>query len=139
MVGQEEMRERARLLSLTLPHSGYWLDTPTLTALGLHLRPVEFLLASCLARDGPVHQGWALPLCLRLSATQGDHAMSFGAGGERIARHNHPRDALFEMAVSAGLGPTKEERFLVPGLGTQRMCSSPTGQEEETLPSTSRW
>ena len=41
--------------------------------------------------------------------------MSCGTGGERIARHNHLRDALFEMAVSAGLGPTKEGRFLLPG------------------------
>ena len=30
------------------------------------------------------------------------------SGGERISRHNALRDALFDTAVAAGLGPTKE-------------------------------
>ena len=38
-----------------------------------------------------------------------------GSGGERISRHNALRDALFETASAAGLGPTKEGRFLLPG------------------------
>ena len=36
-------------------------------------------------------------------------------GGERISRHNNLRDALFDSAVAAGLGPVKEGRFLLPG------------------------
>ena len=36
-------------------------------------------------------------------------------GGERIARHNHLRDAIFDTAAAAGLGPVKEGRFLLPG------------------------
>ena len=115
-IGEEEARERARLLSLTLPHAGDWLNTPPLTALGLHMRPSEFVLATkyrlglaLYSRPGPC------PACLRLSDVHGDHAMSSGTGGERIARHNHLRDALYEMAVSAGLAPTKEGRFLLPG------------------------
>ena len=47
----------------------------------------------------------------------GDHAMSCGVGGERISRHNHLRDALFDTAVASGLGPTKEGRFLLPDDG----------------------
>ena len=45
----------------------------------------------------------------------GDHAISCGIGGERIARHNHVRDALLQVAVQAGLGPTKEPDGLLPG------------------------
>ena len=45
LVGEDEERERARLLSLTLDHAGDWLNTPPLKALGLHLRPPEFVLA----------------------------------------------------------------------------------------------
>ena len=45
----------------------------------------------------------------------GDHALCCGSGGERISRHNALRDALFDTAVAAGLGPTKEGRFLLPG------------------------
>ena len=41
--------------------------------------------------------------------------MCCGTGGERIARHNHLRDAVFQTAVAAGLGPTREGRFLLPG------------------------
>ena len=37
--------------------------------------------------------------------------------GERIARHNGLRDVLHCTAVSAGLGPTREGRFLLPGEG----------------------
>ena len=41
--------------------------------------------------------------------------MSCGCGGERISRHNQLRDAIYDTAVAAGLGPTKEGRFLIPG------------------------
>ena len=36
--------------------------------------------------------------------------------GERIARHNHLRDALFHSAVTASLAPLREERALLPGV-----------------------
>ena len=55
------------------------------------------------------------PACSRDSDHLGDHAMCCGTGGERIARHNHLRDSLHATAVSAALGPKKEERFLIPG------------------------
>ena len=38
------MRERARLASVALPHAGDWLVVAPLAALGLHLRPAEFVL-----------------------------------------------------------------------------------------------
>ena len=38
-----------------------------------------------------------------------------GVGGERISRHNALRDAIFDTAAQAGLAPTKEGRFLLPG------------------------
>ena len=45
-IGEEEVRERARLGSLSLPHAGDWLNTAPLTAIGLHLRPREFVLVA---------------------------------------------------------------------------------------------
>ena len=115
-IGEEEVRERARLGSLSLPHAGDWLNTAPLTALGLHLRPREFVLVAkyrmglaVFDREGPC------PACLRHSDALGDHAMSCGCGGERISRHNQLRDAIYETAVAGGLGPTKEGRFLIPG------------------------
>ena len=55
-------------------------------------------------RDGPC------PACLRPS----DRPV--GLGGERISRQKHLRDALYKTAVAAGLGPTKEGSFLLPGV-----------------------
>ena len=45
----------------------------------------------------------------------GDHALGCGSHGERIARHNLLRDALYQTAVAASLAPVKEGRFLLPG------------------------
>ena len=106
----------ARLMSLTLPHVGDWLNLAPPKTLGLHLRSAEFAIVAkyrlgipVFARDGPC------VACLRPSDSLGDHAMCCGFGGERISRHNHLRDALHETAVAAGLGPVKEGRFLIPG------------------------
>ena len=116
MVGEEEDRERARLLSLTLDHAGDWLNTPPIKALGLHLRSPEFVLALKYRLGLPVYNSAGpCPACLRESDVHGDHAMCCGAGGERISRHNNLRDALFDTAVAAGLGPVREGRFLLPG------------------------
>ena len=41
--------------------------------------------------------------------------MSCGWGGEKIARHNLIRDVLFNTCSSAALGPTREDRALLPG------------------------
>ena len=40
--------------------------------------------------------------------------MSCPSHGERIARHNRLRDAIFHAAVSAHLSPTREDRGLIP-------------------------
>ena len=103
-------------MSLTLPHVGDWLNVAPIKTLGLHLRSAEFLIVAkyrlgipVFARDGPC------PACMRPSDALGDHAMCCGFGGERISRHNHLRDALYETAVAAGLGPVKEGRALLPG------------------------
>ena len=53
--------------------------------------------------------------CRGVSDILGDHAISCGIGGERIARHNHVRDAIFQTAVQAGLGPVREPAGLLPG------------------------
>ena len=45
----------------------------------------------------------------------GDHSLGCAKTGDRIARHNMLRDVIFETAASADLGPTKEEKHLLPG------------------------
>ena len=115
-VGEDEDRERARLASLGLQHAGDWLNTAPLKALGLHLRVAEFILVVKYRLGLPVFDAAGpCPACLRHSDVFGDHTLCCGSGGERISRHNALRDALYETAVAAGLGPTKEGRFLLPG------------------------
>ena len=53
--------------------------------------------------------------CPAISDISGDHAVSCGWGGERTTRHNAIRDVLFNTCSQACLGPTREDRALIPG------------------------
>ena len=76
MVGEGEEREKARLLAVTLDHTGDWLNTPPLKALGLHLRSSEFVLASKYRLGMPVFDSAGpCPACLHHGDVYGDYAM----------------------------------------------------------------
>jgi hypothetical protein len=84
--------------------------------LGLHLRTAEWAITVKYRLGCPVFStAGACPACNLFSDKEGDHAISCGHQGERIARHNHLRDTLYHTAVSASLGPTREDRALIPG------------------------
>ena len=96
LFGEDEEREKARLLSISLDHAGDWLNTPPLIALGLHLRPVEFVLVVKYRLGLPVFdQRGPCPACLQESDILGDHALCCGSGGERISRHNAQKGCHF--------------------------------------------
>ena len=98
--------------------AGDWLGAYPSKALGLHLRKSEFVAAAKYRLGLPVFEQVAqcpMTRCRGASDILGDHAISCGIGGERIARHNHVRDALFQTAVQAGLGPVREPPGLLPG------------------------
>jgi hypothetical protein len=110
------VREQARLASLGLPHAGDWLHALPSHALGLQLRPAEFIMAAKLRLGMPVYEtAGPCPACLKHCDALGDHALCCAYQGERISRHNRLRDALYHTAVSAALGPAIEGRFLLPG------------------------
>ena len=113
-------REIARLASLSIPdsHAGDWLTAIPSPSLALLLRSQEFIAAlryrlghALYSTDGPC------PACGQPSDRLGDHALNCAWNGERIARHNWLRDELFNTAVAANLGPTREGRALLPGSG----------------------
>ena len=86
------------------------------SALGLHLRPQEFVAAVKLRLGIPLYEvAGPCPACQRPGDRLGDHSLCCGSQGERISRHNALRDALYAAAVKAALGPTREGRFLLPG------------------------
>ena len=111
-------RETGRLRCVAREGAGDFLTAFPSKALGLHLRKSEFVTAVKYRLGVPVYRLEApcpMPRCGQVSDVLGDHAISCGIGGERIARHNHVRDALFQTAVQAGLGPVKEPDGLLPG------------------------
>ena len=113
-----DVREIARLASLSLPHAGDFLNAVPNPALGLHLRPQELISVLRYRLGCPIFtREGQCPACNRQSDRLGDHAMNCGNQGERISRHNRLRDALHDAAAAAALGPIKEERFLLPGEG----------------------
>ena len=104
------------MYSLGLPNSGAWLNVIPSPALGLHLQPSEFITAVKYRMGVNVFPGEGkCTACPILSDPAGDHAVSCGWGGERIARHNLIKGVLFNTCSSAALGPTREDRALPPG------------------------
>ena len=109
-------RDSARLNSVQLAHAGDWLLVVPCPSLGLQLRPLEFRVSVLYRLGMPVFDGdGSCIACGQPSDSLGDHAVGCASQGERIARHNHLRDALFSTAASAQLAPLKEERALLPG------------------------
>ena len=101
---------------MSLPHAGAWLNVVPSPALGLHLRASEYTVALKLRLGMPVYTSTGpCPACRAPSDKLGDHALCCANEGERIARHNALRDALYSIAAAASLGPAKEVRFLLPG------------------------
>jgi hypothetical protein len=113
---QGTLREKARLASLSLPYAGTWLNVVPSPALGLHLRGPEFVAALKYRLGVDIYcTAGPCPACSAHSDTLGDHALCCGSAGERVSRHNALRDALYNTAVAASLGPSREGRFLLPG------------------------
>ena len=109
-------RDLARLSSLGLKYAGSWLSVVPSPALGLHLRPTEFvpivryrLGINVFSSEGNC------PSCGQQSDKLGDHALACVRSRDRIARHDLLRDLIYEAASSASLAPVKEEQHLLPG------------------------
>ena len=99
-----------------LPHAGSWLSVVPSPALGLHLRLAGFIPVLKYRLGVPVYSSAGLcPACSRPSDRMGDHSLGCRTTSDRIARHNMLRDVLYETAASADLGPTREEKHLLPG------------------------
>jgi hypothetical protein len=109
-------RDKARIASLGLPHAGDWLNVIPSPILGLHVRPQEFRYSVLYRLGAPVYSSAGpCPACKKDSDKYGDHAIVCGSHGERIARHNQLRDAIYQVAASSNLAPRKEENALLPG------------------------
>ena len=110
------VRDLARLTSLGLKYAGSWLSVVPSPALGLHLRPAEFVPIVRYRLGINVYSSEGnCPACGQESDKLGDHALACVRSRDRIARHDLLRDVIYEAASSASLAPVKEERHLLPG------------------------
>ena len=136
-----EVREMARLNSLVLPHAGDWLSVVPMPALGLHLHASEFISSLKYRLGIPIFSSEGpCPSCSAPSDRMGDHALGCAKHGDRIARHDHLRDVIFEAAASASLAPAREERHLLPGTAARpgdvlirRWCDGKDGALDITV------
>merc|ERR1719483_1198015 len=81
-------RDKARLASLGLAHSGDWLNVVPSPILGLHIRPQEFRYSVLYRLGAPLYpSSGPCPACQKQSDRLGAHAIVCGSHGERIARH----------------------------------------------------
>ena len=130
-VQEADQREIARLRCLGNKHAGDWLTVVPSPSLGLNLRAQEFCVSLKYRLGCPIFGAPSpCPACHHPSDVMGDHALGCGSHGERISRHNLLRDALYQTASAAALGPTKEGRFLLPG---QQTSCSPDGRVDRML------
>eukprot|EP00731_Ephydatia_muelleri_P024447 Em0016g718a len=101
--------DRARLLSISSPHSSAWLSVTPSPRLNLHLDPSEFQVAIKWWLGLPVSQGQLCPQCMSHSLDQyGHHVLSCKNGPDVVSRHNRVRDTLFEFCQRACLGAQLE-------------------------------
>ena len=114
----EEPREKARLGSVSLRHSGDWLNVVPSKVLNLHMHPLEFRTAAKYRLGLPVFSSEGkCPAgnCDMTSDVMGDHAIGCAYLSERTFRHNLLRDAIYNASASACLNPAREIRGLLPG------------------------
>ena len=89
------------------------LPSPTL---GFHIRPAEFVISDKYRMGVPVlPEAGQCPACNHHSDIIFDHAISCGNQGERIARHDSLKDAVYAVTQTACLGATREDRALLRG------------------------
>ena len=102
-------REKARLQSLCLPHSGAWLGAPPIPALGLHLLAKDFQFSVKYRLGIAVYdQERKCPYCRSGTLdTFGDHAVACHG------RHDRIRDCLASACLEANLAPVIEKRNLI--------------------------
>ena len=103
--------DRARLLSISSPHSSAWLSvTPSPRLIfNLHLDPSEFQVAIKWWLGLPVSQSQLCAQCMSHSLDHiGHHALTCKNGSSVVSRHNRIRDTLFEFCQLACLGAQLE-------------------------------
>ena len=108
-------REKARLLSLSLPRSGAWLTAAPI-ALGLHLQPIEIRSALKYCLGVPLYDSdRRCPYCKSaILDIFGDHVVSCHGRGDKISCHGRVQNTIMTACSSANLCLVFEQKHLLP-------------------------
>ena len=108
-----DKRSSARLLSLSLPQAGAFLNVIPNPNFGLSIIPENFRISLQYRLGLPVYSSpHSCPACGKDSDVFGDHTITCASEYERIHRHDIIRDAIYDSAKHAGLSPVKEARVV---------------------------
>ena len=118
LLSSANLRNKARLHSLALPHAGDWLDALPSPSLNLHMDSRSFGAAMGYRLGVPLMPSGdcRAPTCAIPQDDLGDHALHcHDDHGMKSGRHDRIRDAIFAAAQRASLNPQKELPGLIPG------------------------
>ena len=118
LLSNSNVRDKARLLSLALPHAGDWLDALPSPSLGLNMDSRSFGMAMGYRLGLPLLPSGdcRAPTCDIDQDALGDHALHCRDDrGLKGSRHDRIRDQIFKVAQHASLNPQKEMPGLIPG------------------------
>ena len=105
---------RARLLAVSAPHSGDWLNAPPISAVGLRLSN-ETLRISAGLRLGANLCAPHVCRCTAPVDARGHHGLSCTRSAGRQMRHSLLNDIIFRALSRAKVASVKEPAGLVPG------------------------
>ena len=105
-----------RLLNVSRPHAGSWLNVMPSIALKLSLSPPEFNVLVRWWLGAPVCSGTNVcPRCLKVTCDEnGYHQTTCRFGGNLGVRHNGVRDTLYFFALGGAVGAQREATGLIP-------------------------
>ena len=118
LLSSSNMRDRARLHSLALPHAGDWLDALPSPSLNLNMDSRSFGAAMGYRLGVPLltEQECRSNSCDVIQDALGDHALHCRDDhGLKGGRHDRIRDKIYREAQTASMNPQKEMPGLIPG------------------------
>ena len=102
LLNSSSVADKARLLSVSSPHTASWLSVVPSESLGLHMDPPVFQVAIKWWLGLDVSEGSQCALCPGSTLDHlGHHAVTCKYGGDVVTRHNMIRDILVETCRRA--------------------------------------
>ena len=107
---------RARLLAVSSPHAGDWLNASPITAVGLKMTNEVIRVAAGLRLGAILCTPHICPCGCPVDA-RGSHGLSCSRSAGRQPRHSLLNDIIYRSLIRANIATMKEPTGLLPGTG----------------------